>query len=133
MIRAPPGFTRTATVLPVTALFRSDSGVLPLFQFRDLPCCTAFGWRPAEGWIALPSFVRRSSCTRPLPGSCLPGPGGKLLPWFRQQGLLDPASESETDRYNQFSAVADRSEEHTSELQSLIRNSYAVFCLNKKN
>src|SRR3546814_3274558 len=30
-------------------------------------------------------------------------------------------------------AVADRSEEHTSELQSLMRISYAVFCLKKKN
>src|SRR3546814_7970611 len=29
--------------------------------------------------------------------------------------------------------IADRSEEHTSELQSLMRISYAVFCLNKKN
>src|SRR3546814_7942115 len=28
--------------------------------------------------------------------------------------------------------VGTRSEEHTSELQSLMRNSYAVFCLNKK-
>src|SRR3546814_10130453 len=28
---------------------------------------------------------------------------------------------------------ADRSEEHTSELQSLMRNSYAAFCLKKKN
>src|SRR3546814_7014844 len=28
--------------------------------------------------------------------------------------------------------AVDRSEEHTSELQSLMRNSYAVFCLNKK-
>src|SRR3546814_4448704 len=28
---------------------------------------------------------------------------------------------------------ADRSEEHTSELQSLMRSSYAVFCLKKKN
>src|SRR3546814_7078179 len=28
--------------------------------------------------------------------------------------------------------VPDRSEEHTSELQSLMRTSYAVFCLNKK-
>src|SRR3546814_9038653 len=27
----------------------------------------------------------------------------------------------------------DKSEEHTSELQSLMRNSYAVFCLKKKN
>src|SRR3546814_6393832 len=30
------------------------------------------------------------------------------------------------------SACASRSEEHTSELQSLMRNSYDVFCLNKK-
>src|SRR3546814_7505970 len=29
--------------------------------------------------------------------------------------------------------VAVRSEEHTSELQSLMRTSYAVFCLKKKN
>src|SRR3546814_4986781 len=32
-------------------------------------------------------------------------------------------------RYRGFAA---RSEEHTSELQSLMRNSYAVFCLKKK-
>src|SRR3546814_1006478 len=31
------------------------------------------------------------------------------------------------------STRADRSEEHTSELQSLMRSSYAVFCLKKKN
>src|SRR3546814_1253440 len=30
-------------------------------------------------------------------------------------------------------AAIERSEEHTSELQSLMRNSYAVFCLKKKN
>src|SRR3546814_5122953 len=35
----------------------------------------------------------------------------------------DPASRAQTD---------DRSEEHTSELQSLMRISYAVFCLTKK-
>src|SRR3546814_9077636 len=31
------------------------------------------------------------------------------------------------------SLYQERSEEHTSELQSLMRNSYAVFCLKKKN
>src|SRR3546814_1643053 len=36
------------------------------------------------------------------------------------------------DLYYQI-AVAGRSEEHTSELQSLMRISYAVFCLKKKN
>src|SRR3546814_4379724 len=31
-----------------------------------------------------------------------------------------------------YKAILPRSEEHTSELQSLMRNSYAVFCLKKK-
>src|SRR3546814_6775758 len=34
---------------------------------------------------------------------------------------------------HRLARAADRSEEHTSELQSLMRNSYAVFCLKKKN
>src|SRR3546814_2922208 len=38
---------------------------------------------------------------------------------------LEPGSE--------FDLSKDRSEEHTSELQSLMRISYAVFCLQKKN
>src|SRR3546814_466777 len=33
---------------------------------------------------------------------------------------------------NRHRGVLERSEEHTSELQSLMRNSYAVFCLKKK-
>src|SRR3546814_10413342 len=36
------------------------------------------------------------------------------------------------DRGRRITDRADRSEEHTSELQSLMRNSYAVFCLKKK-
>src|SRR3546814_3102352 len=35
--------------------------------------------------------------------------------------------------FDLFSRAVDRSEEHTSELQSLMRISYAVFCLKKKN
>src|SRR3546814_7662387 len=42
-----------------------------------------------------------------------------------KQGLADPV-------YNLLDNYA-RSEEHTSELQSLMRISYAVFCLKKKN
>src|SRR3546814_2352329 len=37
------------------------------------------------------------------------------------------------DRLGQRGETQARSEEHTSELQSLMRNSYAVFCLKKKN
>src|SRR3546814_5415666 len=36
------------------------------------------------------------------------------------------------DREDRIAAGGERSEEHTSELQSLMRISYAVFCLNKK-
>src|SRR3546814_2815457 len=35
--------------------------------------------------------------------------------------------------YSENRAISIRSEEHTSELQSLMRISYAVFCLKKKN
>src|SRR3546814_6143446 len=41
----------------------------------------------------------------------------------------DSRNQAEPGRQRQLG----RSEEHTSELQSLMRNSYAVFCLNKKN
>src|SRR3546814_2658441 len=48
--------------------------------------------------------------------------------------LVDPEHLVEAeDRRNRRFAHADRSEEHTSELQSLMRISYAVFCLKKKN
>src|SRR3546814_3199185 len=41
-------------------------------------------------------------------------------------------SEETLDLFCRESGLADRSEEHTSELQSLMRISYAVFCLKKK-
>src|SRR3546814_6629581 len=46
----------------------------------------------------------------------------------RAQGFADTVG-GVTDT---FTALSDRSEEHTSELQSLMRISYAVFCLKKK-
>src|SRR3546814_6960572 len=68
-------------------------------------------------------------------------PGSRNLPFNEivdpaQQTLLDAAALRE-----RFAAagidlqrpVATRSEEHTSELQSLMRISYAVFCLKKKD
>src|SRR3546814_6051514 len=42
-----------------------------------------------------------------------------------------PGNAAGTNMLSWHPAV-DRSEEHTSELQSLMRNSYAVFCLKKK-
>src|SRR3546814_1849883 len=47
---------------------------------------------------------------------------------YRDLCFLGQKPEVQADVY-----VDDRSEEHTSELQSLMRTSYAVFCLKKKN
>src|SRR3546814_4239611 len=46
--------------------------------------------------------------------------------WRLEEGLEDTLR-----RMGERSDIIKRSEEHTSELQSLIRISYAVFCLNK--
>src|SRR3546814_6302691 len=49
---------------------------------------------------------------------------------FLMQIGADPGGHVGGDRT--LAEQVDRSEEHTSELQSLMRNSYAVFCLKKK-
>src|SRR3546814_4690964 len=51
----------------------------------------------------------------------------------RPAGVSDPVSlESAAQNTDIGRTAGMRSEEHTSELQSLMRNSYAVFCLKKK-
>src|SRR3546814_5926203 len=71
----------------------------------------------------------------PRRAACDP-PGGKvrLRPHpaaFASHRPAKPVFQAEGDGIRQ-TAVAVRSEEHTSELQSLMRISYAVFCLKKK-
>src|SRR3546814_7964845 len=71
--------------------------------------------------------------------------GASRVPWSRRAAVLDPAADlpdaralaAQVHRKRACAgiselAVVHRSEEHTSELQSLMRISYAVFCLKKK-
>src|SRR3546814_2800400 len=61
-------------------------------------------------------------------------PCSSLLPNTETSWLITPTFISEiTSSVATAGAPPDRSEEHTSELQSLMRTSYAVFCLKKKN
>src|SRR3546814_2374679 len=77
----------------------------------------------------------------PVGGVVAGGPNGQsAVEHFARHGLSDPqAQEQIRQRAGYYpSLVPDvptkfRSEEHTSELQSLMRISYAVFCLKKKN
>src|SRR3546814_10119361 len=58
-------------------------------------------------------------------------------PTFGGPFLLEPCKRFRDNRDEAYLSTeqprARRSEEHTSELQALMRNSYAVFCLKKKN
>src|SRR3546814_8211793 len=103
MIRRPPRSTRTDTLFPYTTLFRSQCAERRL---------------------------RRSEAVQELEIGDRPDA-------FRadqaEAGDLVPVSHRPAHRSGAlFCPILDRSEEHTSELQSLMRISYAVFCLNKK-
>src|SRR3546814_15331000 len=114
MIRRPPRSTRTDTLFPYTTLFRSRT--------RDSSGPGRPSMRLAvithEIWLMSHSVTRHSSSQRvAVSGSSMPRSVLATLP-FREPTTALSIS---------------RSEEHTSELQSLMRISYAVFCLKKKN
>src|SRR3546814_8155125 len=107
MIRLPPRSTRTDTLFPYTTLFRSCSlrallHVVGRSRFALL--------RVSDGFHGLDA--RHGAVGQPHPDRLFLGD---------DEPLFVPA-----DR------LLARSEEHTSELQSLMRISYAVFCLKKK-
>src|SRR3546814_3485326 len=108
MIRAPPGSTRTDTLFPYTTLFRSG---WQCAGARAPPGRRVGSWRPASmrgdqaGMLQACGSGIAARATLERAGNAADG------------GHADPGA---------------RSEEHTSELQSLMRISYAVFCLKKK-
>src|SRR3546814_4404631 len=69
------------------------------------------------------SSDRRASAWRPPPDRLRPA-AWHTGSWRRRRAGVARARPT---------PAGSRSEEHTSELQSLMRNSYAVFCLKKKN
>src|SRR3546814_8085890 len=86
-------------------------------------------------------LVRCWPLARPHPRRC---PLGRLFEGFSADGRFRrsdaaTARQGDGDRHRRPGRTArrarahGRSEEHTSELQSLMRTSYAVFCLKKKN
>src|SRR3546814_6369249 len=113
MIRRPPRSTRTDTLFPYTTLFRSNGGVLIGGTSRSAMAEPTRANRSAR--LAGRSAVNAALGARVRMASA---PALSILPRF-------PKS-LETERFE------GRSEEHTSELQSLMRISYAVFCLKKK-
>src|SRR3546814_7680863 len=123
MIRRPPRSTRTDTLFPYTTLFRSADGTnLGHRQRRFRPR----SHRPrARFHQTVPVRQREASASLFLPNRLI----------VRRRKLTDFAQARldmfESGLFGQGNAFW-RSEEHTSELQSLMRISYAVFCLKTK-
>src|SRR3546814_4753158 len=114
MILRPPRCTRTATLFPNTTLFRSDRDDRAAEQGKAAAALSfgARGTRGKGGADARASPRIGRGLTR-SPFASKTGRGGLAM----SEILIDDE---------------ERSEEHTSELQSLMRISYAVFCLKKK-
>src|SRR3546814_9997380 len=118
MIRRPPRSTRTDTLFPYTTLFRSP------YRKADAIDRPSAGIDECEDVAA---GARHDLETRV---------GVARRPLVEDQPV---AGDRPADGHREPLAVRGnvgvdriRSEEHTSELQSLMRNSYAVFCLKKK-
>src|SRR3546814_10046447 len=121
MIRRPPRSTRTDTLFPYTTLVRAP---VPLWPWHQ--CWSEAGQRGNRS-RELYRTVARSTPLHPQGGATQRNRVG------HQRGPRD-ARPAHLGRGGNCLRVGfhERSEEHTSELQSLMRISYAVFCLKKK-
>src|SRR3546814_8583035 len=128
MIRRPPRSTRTDTLFPYTTLFRSKRR--PSFS-RGAP--------KVVRWVISTAFSTRCLIGRRNPATnCRLDARSPTSPVIgegaaRSAHAISPAMWAGTlgqDRLRAWGAQrVGRSDEHTSELQSLMRLSYAVFCL----
>src|SRR3546814_7486843 len=127
MIRRPPRSTRTDTLVPYTTLFRSKNHALirQACGQRDFEaiCAAIAAWADHED-----PWLKRAATTFKA-GS--PGSARLSYSLLQRVQLLSLAEVFRQEYIVSLQCgVHGRSEEHTSELQSLMRISYAVFCLN---
>src|SRR3546814_19478117 len=119
MIRRPPRSTRTDTLFPYTTLCRSEqeAGEAGIGDKADMRAAVA---EPEQGIGIADHRAARGKIVVEIIDDRREQQRAPLLLEEKVVGHLLGAP-----------ALASRSEEHTSELQSLMRISYAVFCLKK--
>src|SRR3546814_1963840 len=121
MIRRPPRSTRTDTLFPYTTLFRS---------FLDLQAGDVLAAGNDDVLRAVLDLDIAVGMAHAEIAGMVPAAAERLR---RRRRILQVAlHHSIAAQHELADGRAVRSEEHTSELQSLMRISYAVFCLKKK-
>src|SRR3546814_4735456 len=125
MLRRPPRSTRTDTLFPYTTLFRSIESLPEIFS-SEVGGITLADFLP-ESDVKMPMFIARD---RPVHTA----QRRSVAPAFTPSEMVRMSDDirRRTAEVLDTLPVGERSEEHTSELQSLMRISYAVFCLKKK-
>src|SRR3546814_1245672 len=133
MERRQPTSTRTDTRFPYTTLFRSIRfRTRPGAGRRHLHLPDASGSAPDRP-RHLPDLRHGAGAGNAEPGRRGESGAARLLAPVLVDVAADPDRSGTGDvRPLLAGVVGNRSEEHTSELTSLMRSSYAVFCLNKK-
>src|SRR3546814_6543599 len=122
MIRRPPRSTRTDTLFPYTTLFRSEGQLR--YRSGD-PACVGLQMVRRRAGNAHGAGGHRDARRSDAAAACLLDDDRNEEGCQTQARVVDDVGlQREPARW--------RSEEHTSELQSLMRISYAVFCLKKK-
>src|SRR3546814_3551559 len=139
MLRRPPESTRTDTLFPYTTLFRSDVDDIALAHRLGV------GDAVADDMVDAGATAMREAAITERRGNAAAvehHSADEVVDRGGGDARLDEGDERVEDFGRQPPRLAHareagfvvelRSEEHTSELQSLMRNSYAVFCLQKK-
>src|SRR3546814_1104374 len=129
MIRRPPRSTRTDTLFPYTTLFRSRS-CGPQQAAQAIHECGTFFSPFDRKHVNTLEHYRRTINTESRRYS-LPVEKSSSGPNARENSMQG-ARIASLACVDHALVQRRRSEEHTSELQSLMRISYAVFCLTKK-
>src|SRR3546814_4277365 len=136
MIRRPPRSTRTDTLFPYTTLFRSrirqpgfavrlDRGREQRLLVAEMAVDGELGDAGFAGDLVHAGAVETVLGEHALGGIEDRRALGEIL---RAAGAGGPGRRGRS----RLSGGGGRSEEHTSELHSLLRHSYAVYCMNKK-
>src|SRR3546814_3370192 len=138
MIRRPPRSTLTDTLFPYTTLSRSISR-MPIKATRALLNAALDGSLNDAEFRKDPNFGFEFPVAVPGVDSAILDPRNAWADKAAYDRTAQTLVQQFIDNFAEFAEHVDegvrqaaRSEEHTSELQSLMRISYAVFCLKKK-